>query len=92
MIPELHDVITVQKNRGGKVVTEMKKRYELITTHTARRSFATIYYKKGVPIQFIMKITGHRTESAFLKYIRTTPLDDAKMFEMFIDKQTLKVV
>ena len=92
MIPELHDVLTVQKNKGGKPVTEMKRRYELLTTHTARRSFSTIYYKKGVPIQFIMKITGHRTESAFLKYIRTTPLDDAKVFEMFMNQHSLKVV
>jgi integrase len=91
-VESLNDVETINYRQGAKDVTEMKRRYELVTTHTARRSFATNYYKAGVPPQFIMKITGHRTESAFLRYIKMSALDSAKVFELIIDKNNLSVV
>lgn len=49
-----------------------------VTSHTARRSFATNYYLQGFPTIDLMKITGHKTERAFLKYIRVSKLDSAK--------------
>jgi integrase len=55
---------------GRKRITKTFPKYELITTHTARRSFATNAYKEGASIVAIMKITGHKTETEFLKYIR----------------------
>jgi len=41
----------------GQIV-EMEK-WQLITTHTARRSGATNMYENGVPLMEIMQITGH---------------------------------
>jgi integrase len=52
--------------------------WEVISSHTARRSFATNYYLQGFPTIDLMKITGHKTEKAFLKYIRVSKLDTAK--------------
>lgn len=46
---------------------------------TARRSFATNAYKAGVPTIAIMKITGHRLESTFLKYIRVSAKENAEI-------------
>jgi integrase len=51
---------------------------DLVSSHTARRSFATNYYLQGFPTIDLMKITGHRTERSFLKYIRVSKLDTAK--------------
>lgn len=48
-------------------------KYQLISSHTCRRSFATNWYKTGViPNHVIMAITGHRTESVFMNYIKMT--------------------
>ena len=44
------------------------KKYELITAHDLRRSFATNYYSK-VETPILMRITGHKKESTFLEYI-----------------------
>jgi integrase len=52
--------------------------YECISSHTARRSFATNYYLDGFPTIDLMKITGHTTEKSFLGYIRVTQLQAAK--------------
>lgn len=59
---------------------------QCISSHTARRSFATNYYLQGFPTIDLMKITGHKTEKAFLKYIRVTKLDTAKRLSQFIKK------
>jgi site-specific recombinase XerD len=56
-------------------------KYELISTHTARRSFATNAYKAGVPTLSIMKITGHTKESTFLKYIKVSAEENADMLK-----------
>lgn len=70
-----------QKNitRGGMRVRQTYKKYELVTSHTARRSFATNLYLSGFPAISIMQITGHRTEKAFMAYIRVTPEQHAEL-------------
>lgn len=52
--------------------------WECISSHTARRSFATNLYNEGFPILDIMAITGHKTQKAFLGYIKFTDDDSAK--------------
>lgn len=52
-------------------------KYELISSHTGRRSFATNHYGKLDTLS-IMKITGHVTESQFLAYIKITPKEHAE--------------
>jgi len=49
---------------------EIKKKYKLVTCHTARRSFATNGYLSDVPVRDLMMITGHKKESTFLNYVQ----------------------
>jgi len=55
-----------------------KELWETVSSHTARRSFATNLYNEGFPIIDLMKITGHKTEKAFLGYIKINETDAAK--------------
>ena len=64
---------------GGKRVKETSPKYELVSAHTARRSFATNMFESGAPALVIMQITGHKTEKAFLSYIKTDPETYARM-------------
>lgn len=73
------DEIMVNKNIGGRNVELIVPKYKLISSHTARRSFATNAYKAGVPTIAIMKITGHTKESTFLKYIKVSAQENAEM-------------
>jgi len=70
---ELETTIT----KGGKLTKTPEKKFNLISTHTARRSFATNLYLADVPSISIMKITGHKSEKSFLKYIRVTQEQNA---------------
>lgn len=71
--------IMVMETTGGirKEVTHEK--CEMVTSHTARRSFASNASKRGVPSLAIMQITGHKTESSFMRYIRISKEENAKM-------------
>jgi integrase len=66
------------ETRGGKSETKVEPKWKLVGSHTARRSFATNAYLSGVPTISIMKMTGHKTESSFLKYIKITLEENAK--------------
>ncbi len=63
---------------GALIGQPNKPLYECISSHTARRSLATNLYLDGYPTIEIMKITGHKTEKAFLIYIKVSKLDAAK--------------
>ncbi len=78
--------ITQTESINGKVdrVTHRFHKWECVTAHTARRSFATNMYNRGYPTLMIMKITGHKTEKAFLTYIKVTEEENAeRMLELF---------
>lgn len=71
--------VTVKNSRGGLDGSSTAELYKLITSHTARRTYATLMFKSGVPSLLIMAVTGHKTEASFLTYIRATNEDKAKM-------------
>lgn len=60
-------------------------KYELVSTHTCRRSFATNLYGK-IPTNVIMAITAHTKESTFLKYIKITDKENANMLKTYWEK------
>lgn len=59
----------VTGSKGGKREDSTAEKWEKLTTHVARRSFATNFYRDGVPAVVLMKITGHATERQFMQYI-----------------------
>jgi integrase len=72
----------------GRLATNPKlELWKCISSHTARRSFATNLYLEGFPVIDLMKITGHRTEKSFLKYIKVSKLDAAKRLSDHMRKQ-----
>ncbi len=73
------EVISIEKVRGGKKITVTVQKCTLVKTHTARRTGATNMYLAGIPTLAIMKFTGHKTESEFLKYINVTREETARI-------------
>lgn len=69
---EINSEVSMYRTKGGKTTKESFPKWKLVSTHTARRSFATNAFKAGISTLLIMKITGHKTEKAFMRYIRIT--------------------
>ena len=66
----MNEDILCHDTKGGVKRTYTRPKWEMLESHTARRSFCTNYYLKRMSIQDIMHISGHKTEKEFLKYIR----------------------
>jgi integrase len=69
-IPALKEKVEVHTTKGGIKKVEIKCKWEIIGSHTGRRTFATNAIKAGIPAHVVMKITGHKTYAAFERYIR----------------------
>lgn len=82
----LHHKVKVRNTRGGVESFDMVPYYKLISSHTGRRTYATNMFKAGVPVMLIMAVTGHKTESSFLRYIRATNEDKARMMAEMMEK------
>lgn len=63
--------------KGGLRVSTKTQKCKMVMTHTARRTGCTLMFLSGIPTLSIMKISGHRTEKEFLKYIRVTQEETA---------------
>ena len=62
--------------RKVRRVEGMYPKYELVTSHIGRRSFATNHYGK-IPTSYLIYVTGHSSEEMFLNYIGKSNKDMA---------------
>ena len=85
--------VTVKKRKKQLEYEPEVSKSQLISTHTARRSFATNMFLANIPTISIMKITGHTTERAFMKYIKITQEQNADklMAHPYFTKPIMKV-
>jgi predicted metal-dependent RNase len=79
-LADITDEIELTVTRAGKQVTTRRPKYELMTTHTARRSGCTNMYLAGIDIYTIMGFSGHTTEKSFRKYIKIKQEENAQRF------------
>lgn len=65
-----------ERNRRGQVI---RPKYELVSSHTARRSSITNLYKMGLlDNREIMSISGHQSERVFESYIKVGTSEQAQ--------------
>ena len=72
---KLKEVIEIERTVGGVKTKSKYKKHELLTNHTARRSFCTNAYKADMPVIDIMAISGHTSEKVFYNYIKASPME-----------------
>ena len=67
---------TTAKEKGIKRIPL----FEMVTNHTAKRTFATIIYKMGILSNGeIMSLTGHTSEGVFLRYLDVDKATESKL-------------
>ncbi len=85
---------------GGKMTYDNKNKmwrkefgtfpkWELVTTHICRRSFATNCYG-DIPTAILKTVTGHSTEAQFMGYIGLSANDFAMQLAEYWSKESLK--
>ena len=74
----MDESVLLKTTKGGRITSCTRPKYEMIKTHTARRSFCTNAYLSKMDTLDIMALSGHKTETNFLKYIKVTGKERAK--------------
>ncbi|MDB5282789.1 MAG: hypothetical protein JWO06_1864 [Bacteroidota bacterium] len=81
LCPSLGERVLSNLTRGGELVTLSKAKWECVTVHTARRSFATNLYLEGISSLTIMKCTAHKSEKVFLSYLKASAEENANLLQ-----------
>lgn len=63
------ELIKRETKINGHIEVSYEEKWKLIGSHTARRTFATNNILRGLKTSDIRRATGHKSESAFEKYI-----------------------
>lgn len=78
LMAKINTLVVITEMRGGKMVSKTYKKWELITTHTTRRSAATNLYKAGVDLETIRKFGGWTNLLTLQTYLKIDNEENAK--------------
>ena len=67
---KLKQKIEVVRKKGKNREKKVFEKWEMISSHTCRRSFCTNMYLSGFPAEELMRISGHKSPAAFMRYIK----------------------
>lgn len=81
----LNEPIARTYYRGSERIDEVTPKYELIGTHTGRRTFICNALMLGIPAEIVMKWTGHSDYKAMKPYIDVTNAAKAVAMNKFND-------
>lgn len=82
----LNQVVNKTYYKGKERITESFKKYELISTHTGRRTFICLALANNIPPQTVMKITGHSDYKSMQPYIDVTDQSKVDAVNIFNPK------
>ncbi len=83
----LLDSVVKTTTRGNEINEKAIPKWQMVSSHTCRRTFCTIQFKSGMPTILIRRISGHAKESDFLRYIKIGEEEAAEMMLDFWAKQ-----
>jgi site-specific recombinase XerD len=81
-LANLNDVHTYKMLYGNQERLFTNKTYELISSHTGRRTFATISIINGISVNHVMAITGHTSLKSFQSYLKKDIQDLKKQYDL----------
>lgn len=88
----LYETIEQTKMKGNSTVQYTKNKFELISSHTARRTFITLSLEKGMRPETVMEIVGHKDFKTMQNYIKLTEKVTQKEMKAVWTKKPSKVV
>jgi len=90
-LANINEPFTKKITKGHLLNRITKEKFNFMSSHTARRSFATNLYLNKFPSISIMAITGHKTETSFLKYIKVSSKEHATKILEHWNTQTKEI-
>lgn len=82
----IDEPITLVYYKGAERIEETHPKYELIGTHTGRRTFICNALTMGIPAATVMEWTGHSDYKAMRPYIKIADEEKAKAMKLFDER------
>jgi len=80
----INSLVKVRKRKGFRAIEMFVQKWEAITSHIGRRSFASNFYGK-IPTPLLMEATGHSTEQMFHRYISTIDTERTRTLGQYLE-------
>ncbi|MGZ3862509.1 MAG: site-specific integrase [Bacteroidia bacterium] len=91
-LAEINEEVVVTKFKGVEEIKNTYPKHELLSTHVARKTFVTLSLEKGMRVETLMSITGHKKYSTLKRYINITDkLKSAEMNKTWSPPAALKI-
>ena len=74
---KINEKVIKRELRGDKWIEKEYEKWEVISSHSMRRSFATNFYEAGFPVSELILITNHSTEKQFFDYVKADKKNNA---------------
>ncbi|ELY1977832.1 phage integrase SAM-like domain-containing protein, partial [Flavobacterium psychrophilum] len=86
-IAQINTIVKGKMRINGKrtLTAGNYEKWQVISSHDFRRSFATNFYGK-IPTPVLINITAHSSESLFMRYIGKTTYENAYQFMDYFEK------
>ncbi len=68
----IDEPVQIVRYKGAKRIENTYPKFELISAHTGRKTFATLSLEKGANAEEVMSMTGHRSYASFKRYVKIT--------------------
>lgn len=76
----INEEIRITSYKGNERIDEVKEKWELVGTHTGRKTFIVNALSRGIALSIVMKWTGHNDYKSMKPYIDI--VDSIKASEM----------
>lgn len=64
----MKSIVTRVRYKGTERIEEHLPKYDILTTHIARKTFITNAFRLNIPVEVIMQISGHKDHKVFKRY------------------------
>lgn len=71
-IAEINDPIEIVRFKGADRIVTIHPKYELISIHNGRKTFATLSLERGMNAETVMKLGGWSDYKSFSRYVNIT--------------------
>lgn len=69
---EINEPVEIVRFQGAKRIATVSPKYELISIHNGRKTFASLSLEKGVDAETVMELGGWSDYKSFKRYIKIT--------------------
>ena len=70
------DTIQVERMENNTIIKSDIRKCDLISSHTCRRTFITLAIQNNMPLNEVMKISGHKNLKTLSTYLKSNGLDN----------------